>query len=149
MAEIAQREFLRVDLVHGRAGIRNSAHLVRVELLPPVQRGLDVAGHRKHPQELAVIRSFVNKPAHQGEVFLSNPEPSVNVFLELCGVYAMAEIVLVPRTIGAEIRTAVAHAPRAVGHCPTVHGVPHAPDGRFPAVNFRFFNLNHDLPPSV
>ena len=74
MAEIVQREFLRVNLVHRAARIRNCPDLVLICFFPPIEGCGNVTLHVNHPHELPVIGSGRRKPVHQIIVVIANDE---------------------------------------------------------------------------
>ena len=61
-----------MELVHGGGGVGHGAHLIGVELLPPVQGGGDVQGHEDLPEEFPVVAArsaqaqLARKPSASG-----------------------------------------------------------------------------------
>ena len=119
MAEIIQREFLGVNLVHGARGVRGGADLVLVCLFPPIQGRVHVTRYVDHPHKLAVIATSLCELRHQRKVFLSNH-------------HAISRY---------------ACFPQGVAQSPRIHGVSRPSNGCCPTGYLGHTNLNHVLPP--
>jgi hypothetical protein len=123
MREVVQRERIRMDLVHGRAGVSHSADLVGVELLPPVQRSSQIHRNSNHPKILTVVRTGIGEVLKELMILLADEK------LELRSLQSLSVLDV---------------SPVGVTEMPGVHGVPSTTDGSVEAVNVYVFNLNHD-----
>ena len=74
VAEIAHLERLRVDLMHGGAGVADGADLVCIELFPPVQRSGQRDPHRNHASVLGMGAAALGQIGHQPVVFFAKEE---------------------------------------------------------------------------
>ena len=138
IAEILQREFLRRNLVHSRAGVGNRTHLVGIELFPPVQRGGDVKIDRNHPHELAMVSACIAEGSHEVEVVRTE-----NIFCTNLDIVSVA--------ISVDTLCALSWTMRGATTTITLHPrvlrVPHTTNGVLPAHNLGIFNFQHFLPP--
>ena len=91
-AEILRRKGLRVDLVHRARRVRRRADLIRVELLPPVQRGGQIDRDENLPDEFPVVAAGRAQPLREAEVVFAEDERAVRLGVAVHAVPAVHRV---------------------------------------------------------